>query len=407
MRTAEIKHILFLFNHDAEHQVAHMAGTAAAFASRYPNAKTSIAYSTQEIYEAIHGHFTREAAKKVNWVHLKVPNFLSQIAARLDRLFPSSRLLRLKLHKKLFASTDMIVSTERTCLRLKKSLPANSMPLFTRIPHGTGDRSVTFHPDHRQFDMTLVAGQKMADQLAANGVDANKINIVGYPKFEKIDFSKKPKIFDNEKPVFVYNPHFDPQLSSWYQVGPDIMRWFASEAGQSYNLIFAPHVMLFRKKLHISPEYKVGRPRPDIPAEAQAAQNIHIDVDSPKLFDMSYMLAANAYIGDASSQIYEFIMRPRPVFILDPDANLAAQGNMTLPFLQLGPVIPTVEEFARQCENLSLLSENYEAKQRELVNYTFSIQDQKTTQRAADAIAARVTLVHLHEPETRIKENML
>lgn len=397
---------MFLFNHDAEHQVAHMAGTAAAFASRYPNAKTSIAYSTRKIYEAILSHFSDEAAKQVNWVYLKVPNVFSKIAARLDRLFPASRLLRLKLHQKLFADTDMIVSTERTCLRLKKLLPASSLPLFTRIPHGTGDRSVTFHPDHRQFDMTLVAGQKMADQLAAHGIDRGKINIVGYPKFEKIDFSRKPKIFGNDNPTFVYNPHFDPQLSSWYRIGPDLMRWFASEQGQSYNLIFAPHVMLFRKKLHISPEYKVGRPRPDIPPEVMTAPNIHIDVDSPKLFDMSYMLAANAYIGDTSSQIYEFIMHPRPIFILDPDANLSAQGNVTLPFLQLGPVIRTIEEFANQCADLSVLSENYEAKQRELVNYTFSIQDEKTTQRAADAIASRLSLVHLPEPTHMTEDNV-
>lgn len=382
-----------------------MAGTAATFASLYPNAKTSIAYSSQKIHNAVLRHFDDASVRKIHWVHLKIPALLNIIARRLDRLFPASRLLRLQLHKKLFADTDMIVSTERTCLRLKKFLPAHSTPLFTRIPHGTGDRSVTFHSDHRHFDMTLVAGQKMVDQLTAHGIDKDKIKIVGYPKFEKIDFSKQPQIFDNDKPVFVYNPHFDPQLSSWYRIGPDLLRWFASEQGQSYNLIFAPHVMLFRKKLHISPEYKISNTRPDIPPEALNAKNIHIDVDSPKLFDMSYTLAANAYIGDASSQIYEFIMRPRPIFILDPDGNLLSEGNKTLPFLQLGPVIHSIEEFANKCTDLSSLSEKYAEQQRELVNYTFSIQDQNTTQRAAEAIANLILLTHRPASEDISKAN--
>lgn len=392
MRTAEIKHILFLFNHDAEHQVAHMAGTAATFAMRYSNCKTSIAYSSHKIHSAILSHFSEEAAQQVNWVYLKTPLLFSKIAQRLDKLFPASRLLRLQMHKRLFASADAIISTERTCLRLKKSLPRKSMPAFVRIPHGTGDRSVTFHPDHRQFDLTLVAGQKMADQLVNHGVEQDRISIVGYPKFEKIDFTKKQQLFANDNPIFVYNPHFDPQLSSWYELGPNLLKWFAGDAGQAYNLIFAPHVMLFRKKLHISPEYKVGRPRPDIPQEAVAAANIHIDIDSPRLFDMSYMLSADAYIGDASSQIYEFIVRPRPVFILDPDGNLLSEGNAMLPFLELGPVVRSIEEFAENAAQLSSLSQHFAAKQSKLVEYTFSIQDRRATLRAAKAIARHLSL---------------
>ena len=189
---------------------------------------------------------------------------------------------------------------------------------------------------------------------------------------------------------FVYNPHFDPHLSSWYDAGPDVLRWFASEAGQAYNLIFAPHVMLFRKSVHISPEYKVGRVRPDIPDEARAAPNILIDTDGPRLFDMSYMLAADGYIGDASSQIYEFLMRPRPVFLLDPNAALGSQGEDVLPFLRTGPRVESVNDLGSAIGGWDEIGSRYRAEQERLIAYTFALSEVPASQRAADAIAAAI-----------------
>jgi hypothetical protein len=230
----------------------------------------------------------------------------------------------------------------------------------------------------------------LKEQLVANGVDAAKIEVTGYSKFEGIDFDAQPDFFANGRPTFVYNPHFDPHLSSWYDAGPDVLRWFASEAGQAYNLIFAPHVMLFRKSVHISPEYKVGRVRPDIPDEARAAPNILIDTDGPRLFDMSYMLAADGYIGDASSQIYEFLMRPRPVFLLDPNAALGSQGEDVLPFLRTGPRVESVNDLGSAIGGWDEIGSRYRAEQELLIAHTFALSEVPASQRAADAIAAAI-----------------
>lgn len=378
---------VFLFNHDAAHQVAHLAPVAAAMAREHPGIETIVAYSDPAIRQRIESLINPDDAMRIRWYELRLTGLAGKGARLLDRILPASRLARLRMHEKLFAGTDAVISTERTCLRVKDRLGPDRAPPFVRVPHGTGDRSVTFHPDYRKFDLSLVAGPKMAERLAENGVDPARIKVTGYPKFERIDLSSKPDFFVNGRPTFVYNPHFDPHLSSWYDMGPDLLRWFAGEKGQAYNLIFAPHVMLFRKSMHISPEYGVGKRRPDIPAEALEAQNILIDVDGPRLFDMSYVLGCDGYIGEASSQLYEFLIRPRPVFLLDPNGALQEQGAEELPFLNTGPIAQNVTELARLLPDHKDIGEKYRRAQEALIAHTFAQSDAPASQRAASAIA--------------------
>src|SRR5205085_183045 len=98
------------------------------------------------------------------------------------------------------------------------------------------------------------------------------------------------------------NPHFDRSLGSWTAWGPQILRAFAGQ--RDFNLIFAPHLRLFGSR----------------PAEAIAAlapfrehPGIHIDLgDTTAAIDMTYTRLADVYLGDASSQVYEFLRTPKP-----------------------------------------------------------------------------------------------
>lgn len=379
-----MKRVLFLFNHDAPHQVAHLAGTAASFASTYPQMRTVIAHAGTRIRQAVEQFVPPDAAERIEWAELRLPPIAAAATGILDRVLPASRLYRLRAHLSLFASVDAVVSTERTCLRLKRHLPPGRMPAFVRMPHGAGDRSVTYHPDYRRFDLVLASGRKTFNELVRREVAAERIRIVGYPKFDTIDVSAKPRFFADERPVVVYNPHFDPHLSSWYDHGPDLLRWFAGGAGQRFSLIFAPHVMLFRKKLHISPEYRVARVRPDIPAEVRSASNILIDTDSPRLFDMSYMLAADAYIGDVSSQIYEFLARPRAAFFLAGRGGADEEGHL---FRQAGPVFEGLDDLTRALSDWRQIGAAHRKAQEDLFDETFSRDGQPANLRAAQAIA--------------------
>ena len=381
--------VLFLFNHEAPHQVAHLAGIVEAFAAAYPQIETVVACAGPRIRRSVEQVVPPVAAATIRWVELTLPSPAAAAARVLDRVLPASRLLRLRANRALFASADVIVSTERTCLRLKRYLYPAAMPRFVRVPHGAGDRSVTYHPDYRRFDLVLASGPKARDELVKRGVDPGRVRVVGYPKFDQVDLSAKPSFFSDANPVFVYNPHFDPHLSSWYDFGPDLLRWFAGPAGRPYNLIFAPHVMLFRKKLHISPEYRVARMRPDIPEEAIGADNILLDVDGPRLFDMSYMLAADAYVGDVSSQIYEFLARPRSAFFLEGEA-VASKGSDEHVFKRAGPVFRQVEDLTAALPAWQAIGAEYREAQRALFDHTFSREAQPANVRAAHAIAELV-----------------
>ncbi|QPD00124.1 hypothetical protein [Qipengyuania soli] len=381
---------VFLFNHDAAHQVAHLAPVAGAMARLHPEVETVVAYASDAIRARVEELLRPGDAERIVWQELSLPPVARAVSSLLDKIAPVTRLARLRVHQPLFAASDAVISTERTCLRVKKRLHPRTAPLFIRVPHGTGDRSVTFHPDHRKFDLSLVAGPKMKEQLVANGVDAAKIQVTGYSKFEGVDIDARPDFFGNGRPTFVYNPHFDPHLSSWYDAGPDLLRWFASDQGQAYNLVFAPHVMLFRKSMHISPEYKVGRMRPEIPEEDLAASNVLVDVDGPRLFDMSYMLGADGYIGDASSQLYEFLVRPRPVFLLDPNGALGSQGEETLPFLRTGERVESISALAAALADWEESGRKYRPEQEQLIAHTFALSDTPASERAANAIAEAI-----------------
>ncbi|MBX7540563.1 CDP-glycerol glycerophosphotransferase family protein [Qipengyuania sphaerica] len=379
--------VLFLFNHDAPHQVAHLAGVAAATARLHPEIDCVVGYATDRIRNQVLDIIGDEPCGNLRFVQLALPRWARWVSSIADRILPASRLLRLRLNLELFEQADLVMSTERTCLRTKKHLAPEKTPLYAKIPHGAGDRSVAYHPDYKKFDRAFVAGRKVVDQLVEHGVPREKVVVIGYPKFETVDLDAKPDFFGNGRPTFLYNPHFDPHLSSWYNIGPDLLRWFASPEGQRFNLIFAPHVMLFRKETHISPEYKQARRRPEVPEEAIEADNVLVDVDGPHLFDMAYTLSADAYIGDVSSQVYEFLVRPRPAFFLDARSDARAEDDEWHHFWKAGPVLHDLASLTAMLDHYGALGEQYREAQQELVDYTFDLSDTPASERAANAIA--------------------
>lgn len=380
--------ILFLFNHDAGHQVAHLAGVARAMASLGDVAETLVAVAP-EIAEAVRDAIG-DAARHVTWIDLSLPPSLDRLAGFANAIVPARRILRLRHFAPLFGSCAMVVSTERTCLRAKAYM-TGAATLFAAIPHGAGDRNVSYHPDYRRFDLVLVAGRKVRDAMVAMGVERDRIRITGYPKFDSVSPNVDRRWFGTDsRPTILYNPHFDPHLSSWYDEGPALLRWAAtSEGGRAFTWIFAPHVMLWRKKLHISPEYRRARLRPAIPTEALSADNILIDTGSARLFDMSYTASADIYVGDMSSQIYEYLARPRPSFFIDTHRGQETEPEANHLHWRAGPVVKNIAELAALLPDYAAIGAQYYAAQQTLFADTFDQAEQPATKRAASALLNR------------------
>ena len=188
----------------------------------------------------------------------------------------------------------------------------------------------------------------------------------------------KPKrLFANDKPVVMYNPHFDQTVSSWQSVGLQVLDFFAGN--QNYNLIFAPHVVLFKRN---------RRHYGFLPKKYYRIANILIDTDSTALSDMTYLLAADMYLGDVSSQVYEFLLNPRPCIFLNAHA-VQWQGNPYYSHWTLGQVVDdVVTELPLALENATRTHPQFLSKQREAFTYTFRVEgDSTAAERGADAIA--------------------
>ena len=146
-----------------------------------------------------------------------------------------------------------------------------------------------------------------------------------------------------------------------------------------YNLIFAPHIRLFD-----------GNPAPPELARFAAAPNIHVDLAGPAMIDMTYTRMADVYLGDVSSQIYEFIRTPRPCAFLDAH-RIDWQGREGYRFWRFGPVVETAAQVLEavdraQADHASL----YLAEQQAGLAETFDLQARASSERAAEAIVRRI-----------------
>jgi hypothetical protein len=379
----------FLFNHDELHQVAHIAPIISALQRQAPTARVEVITSSDRQAEAVR-HFLDSALPTPAFWSIR-PNRWSRLAENmLGKMVPLNRLSSLKRNTELFRHFDALVVPETTTTFLKKNHPSDR-PKLIFFPHGAGDRSIGFSPEISLFDYVLLPGEKTRHRMLEAGViRPDNHRIVGYPKFEAYVSRPPVKLFDNDKPTVLYNPHFDPLLSSWFRFGEQILDYFADQT--DYNLIFAPHVMLFQRKLLASVEHRLLKFRQRIDPRYAALDHIHIDTGSTRSVDMTYTSAADIYLGDVSSQIYEYIQKPRPALFLNShDAEW--QGNANYEHWNFGPVLDDIADLGPTLKAVSPLSDSFRAAQTRAFAHSFDMDSREApSQRAALAIAEFLAL---------------
>ncbi len=388
------RRIGFLFNHDELHQVAHTAPIISALQWRAPTASVEVITSSERQAEAVRQFLDPACPVPAFWSIR--PHLGSRLAeALLGHMVPLNRLNSLKRNTDLFRQFDALVVPETTTTFLTKNGQMDR-PRLIFFPHGAGDRSIGFSPEIRLFDYVLLPGEKTRDRMLAAGViRPDNHRIVGYPKFEAFAARPRVKLFANDKPVVLYNPHFDPLLSSWFRFGEQILDYFADQ--NDYNLIFAPHVMLFQRKLLASVEHRMLRFRQRIDPRYDALDHIHIDTGSPRSVDMTYTSAADIYLGDVSSQIYEYIQQPRPaIFLNSHDAKW--RDNPNYEHWTFGPVLDDLAGLGAALADAVPLSDGFRQVQTRAFAYSFAM-DGSPAQHAAAAIAEFMHLPQRDQPD--------
>jgi hypothetical protein len=282
-----------------------------------------------------------------------------------DGLFtPPPRWLPLLLNAGTISRYPTIVTTEITSSMLYR-LPGFRSRMV-QIKHGAGDREGGYKQRHAHFDLTLVCGPKDKQRLIERGLATEQNCIVtGYGKFELIRPNCE-RLFPNDRPVALYNPHFCKNVGTWVRHGPKVMK--ALEKIADWNFVVAPHVKL-----------RGG------PAIRSTAAHIEVDRGSTRSIDMSYTQAASVYIGDASSQVYEFIRTPRPCIFLNLD-RIDWRDNPAYAHWQLGQVVENIEELPAVLARAHALQPLFEQAQRSMSAASIDQADTAASHRQAEAI---------------------
>lgn len=366
-------HAVCLLNIAQWHQALHVLPIAAAL-SRRGDTDVHVAMAHPSSVDAARALCERLGAKRLS-VRALWPEALDPLLG--GGRHPPKRLM-LAAAAPFLARCDAVVAPERTSLFLKRI--GVRRPLLIHCDHGAGDRAVGYEPRIAQFDYALLAGAKQEARMLREGlVRAGHYRLVGYPKFEAAAASRDDEIrlFAERRPTVLYNPHFDPDLGSWDRLGPDVLRAFAAQS--RFNLIFAPHLRLAQRVRGLA-----GQLEP-----FARAPNIHIDLGSRRSCDMSYTGAADIYLGDVSSQVYEFIARPRPCAFLDAGGRLDPTDPNTA-HTRLGPIGDDGGRVLDLVDRAQRSFGDYIALQREAFADTFDLCDQSCSERAAEAVVEAI-----------------
>lgn len=332
----------------------------------------------------IESFITDDNKNNVNLIKLK-PTFIHSLLRRCKKRMHYRVANVINNNKQLLLTQDVFVVTELEHIISSKS----KKPLHILADHGAGDGIYGYSKSLQKADYILAAGKEKKERIInAQNITAEKIAIVGYPKFDFTSSNtSKPlrKLFNNNNPTILYNPHFKVQ-GSFQQWGEDILEYFFQN--KQYNLIFAPHILLFSKgKRKIRQEYF-------------NAENIHIDIDSESmsLIDMTYTKQADIYIGDISSQIYEFIAyKKRPCIFLNAH-NVNWKNDPSFRMWHMGEVINSKEELSKAITDADSKHSNYQTVQEKMINKTFSITGNLPSSRAVKAIVE-----FMHTSKSNIK----
>lgn len=365
--------ICFLFNAQF-HQVMHGMPTAVRLARKRGLEVHVVSPSRENLAIA------RRIADELGGAPIQYIHHQPRIAGAVGSVSRGSvgtKKLTLSALRRMLETYDAIAVPERTSIALKQMGLAK--PVLVQLDHGAGDGAFGYERRIRYFDFVLVAGKKQRERmLRADVIRYGHFSVVGYPKFEAADALRDRSWtpFKDNRPVVLYTPHYGAH-GSWDKAGLGVLNAFAEQ--REFNLIFAPHIRLFENA-------QVRRAWAESVAALASREQIFIDPGSRRSIDMTYTELADIYIGDVSSQVYEFLRRPRPCVFLNPH-NLDWATNEDYAHWNFGPVTRSAEGIVDIVRSARESHGRYRPAQEAAFARTFDQRDTLPSERAATAIA--------------------
>lgn len=360
-----------------EHQLLHIVPVAAEL-SRRPGVEVALFAATPHLAESTEYLMRRLEGGPYSLSLLQLPGMIERLA-RNSVTGGSLKLPRLLAHARTLRQCSVLVTAERTSTVLRR-FPGNCPPMI-HLRHGAGDRAVGFERRIALFDDLIVAGEKDRRRTIEAGLlPPERCHACGYVKLSALRQLRQgaPALFSNDRPVVLYNPHFHPRLSSWRHARQ--MIGAITDSGL-FNLIVAPHVRLFATS---------DRKQRAEWESLAAPDQVLVDLGSSRSMDMTYTLAADLYLGDVSSQVYEFAAEPRPCVFLDSHAA-AWHGNPDYLMWEMGEVVDRPEDVLPALLRAGGMHAKYRERQCRLVADAMGEIGPGSAQRAAQVILDRAS----------------
>lgn len=382
--------LAFLFIAEA-YQVYHGAAIALDLMRR-PGVTVTFYYNDENVPHHLERIRRAYGAPPVTYVRLtRTP--ITKAVQRL-RVFGLAKEAVLRANEAALDQHDAVISLEDTAEILFGDRPRSARPARVLIVHGAGDRHVPSMPRRARFDLIIVQGEKMKRRFLDMGVARpGHITAPGYPK---LDTSRRlaaagTPLFANKRPIVLYNPHKVRGLQSWGRFIEPMLSAFAAQ--DEYNLIVAPHVKMFRRRSERRRDQWRARSTP----------TILIDPESDRSVDNSYTTAAAIYIGDVSSQVYEFLATPRPCVFLNAH-RVDWRRDPHFRFWELGDVIEDPDELMQAVRDAPARHHLYIERQRELTARSLGDTSPGAAHRAATDILTFLGHPSIEQPEHSPRE---
>lgn len=363
--------VAFLYNAQ-DHQILHSLPIACRLSELEQDYEVTVLAGNDRQLDLCRELATAYPDHRLRFAKLRSPKML----AWLKQSISTPKVLMLWVNRSLLGSFDALVVPERTTLLLKKM--GVKRPKFIHTSHGGGAHDKADDPRLREFDLLLVPNADRLGRIAAAGnARPGHASVIGYVKFDLVRrlAEQRQALFASGRPTILYNPHHRADTSSWRLMGEDVLEYFANQ--DRYNLIFAPHVRLFDPPSRYLSAFTRYREH----------ENIVIDLGSMRSIDMTYTLSADIYLGDISSQVLEFLIRPRPCIFLNAGKH-EWRDNPDFPYWRLGPVVENIAEMVTAIETRDTWREDYLTAQQDAFDAAFPAVAPPPPERAASAIAA-------------------
>ena len=256
-------------------------------------------------------------------------------------------LLRLLPHLR---KASIVVCAEQTSLWLPRLFPMRAK--FVKTSHGVGSMSARDDPRRRAAALTLVPSERERRTYLDRGFAPERFVATGYVKADFTHRTHAAPPFADTRPVVLYTPHWQQHRSSWWRWGAEVVRRIVADG--RYNLIFAPHQRLIEKAPEVA----------DLMRRIDALPHVHCDIDGFAMVDGSYTGVADVYLGDTSSQVIEFLMRPRPCVFLNA-GGADWEGDPNYARWACGEVVDDVADVIAALDRAALAHVDYAGVQAE------------------------------------------